>query len=221
MRLLYVVASLFCLAAALPSPINGTSQVVDGVVPRTEHVSRLKIIAHRGPRRRTVQRSVPLINADHGRDFLVPVTFGTQTLDLLLDTGSSQTWVFAQGFGCAPGFPCRHGTEFAMDTTFRKLANMYFDTRYADNTHVTGIAGYEKVVVAGVTVSNQIVGAVETVSPPSSLLPTSRFKSIRAAGMAMSLSRESLGLDIQATLAFIKTPIQAQYYRGASLTRLS
>jgi hypothetical protein len=62
------------------------------------------------------------------------------------------------------GWPCRHGPEFQVDGTFQTVASTTFYSNYADETFVTGIAGYETLTVAGVTVPKQIIGAVSTVS---------------------------------------------------------
>jgi len=164
MKVLCVLVLLWCLTAAYPSTGIRARPRRGGPFPRAASVSKLKAAGSSIYGSRLLPRSASLFNADYSRDFLVPVTVGTQTLDLLLDTGSSQTWVFADGFECASGWPCRHGPEFQVDGTFQTVASTTFYTNYADKTFVTGIAGYETLTVAGVTVPNQIIGVVSTVS---------------------------------------------------------
>jgi hypothetical protein len=65
---------------------------------------------------------------------------------------------------CAPGWPCLPGSEFEVDGTFQTIADANFNPSYADDNYVTGVPGYETIAVEGIAVSNQLVGAVLSVS---------------------------------------------------------
>lgn len=104
-----------------------------------------------------------------GQVFLAPITFGTQTFNAILDTGSSDTWLAVSGFQCfsaVTGAPqseadCLFGPTYNISKTFKQIPNENFNVTYADQEVVTGIEGTEEITLAGITVKNQQVGVVD------------------------------------------------------------
>ncbi|KAL8869844.1 MAG: hypothetical protein Q9174_003965 [Haloplaca sp. 1 TL-2023] len=96
------------------------------------------------------------------------VTFGTQTFQAVVDTGSSDTWLVQSGFHCAtvqtrdPVEPaeCKFGPTYTTSSTFDVIEDQNFNIGYGDGEIATGIVGYEDVTLAGITVSRQEVAIV-------------------------------------------------------------
>ncbi|KAL8670808.1 MAG: hypothetical protein Q9168_004669 [Polycauliona sp. 1 TL-2023] len=98
------------------------------------------------------------------------ITFGKQTFEAIVDTGSSDTWLVESGFRCtqgsaqipAPLSECAFGppVTVASSPTFKQIQGQSFEIAYADGTFVTGIVGTEDVTLGGITVKNQEVGIV-------------------------------------------------------------
>jgi hypothetical protein len=96
-------------------------------------------------------------------DYLANVTFGSQTFELNIDTGSSDTWVAGHGFQCLTD-SCEFGPQYQGPGTFDPIDNLYLNITYGDATNVIGPMGYENVTVAGITVPNQIVTIGTTIA---------------------------------------------------------
>lgn len=110
-----------------------------------------------------------------GSTFLAPITIGTQTFNVVVDTGSSDTWVARSDFTCvdvADGAPqpqsqCAFGGTYdvskepkasnAAGSRFKKLANVNFNVTYGDGEYLTGVFGDIDVTLAGIKVPNQQV----------------------------------------------------------------
>ncbi|KAL8804350.1 MAG: hypothetical protein Q9182_002632 [Xanthomendoza sp. 2 TL-2023] len=105
--------------------------------------------------------------------YVTNITFGTQTFQAVVDTGSSDTWAVQTGFQCTQGRQtptsseiivpeekCRFGTPLTSSATFQQIPNQSFKVGYSDGEQVTGIVGTEDVTLAGITVKSQEVGIV-------------------------------------------------------------
>ncbi|KAL8682595.1 MAG: hypothetical protein Q9186_001368 [Xanthomendoza sp. 1 TL-2023] len=105
--------------------------------------------------------------------YLANITFGTQTIQAVVDTGSSDTWAVQTGFQCTQGrqsptsseiivpeASCGFGTLVTTSPTFRQIPNQSFKVEYGDGEQLTGILGTEDVTLAGITVKSQEVGIV-------------------------------------------------------------
>ncbi|KAL8733212.1 MAG: hypothetical protein Q9166_002229 [cf. Caloplaca sp. 2 TL-2023] len=98
------------------------------------------------------------------------ITFGTQTFEAIVDTGSSDTWAVQSGFQCVQGrrpaeitvpeAECEFGHLITTSPTFKQIPGQNFKVGYADGEELTGIVGTEDVTLAGITVKNQEVGIV-------------------------------------------------------------
>ena len=117
---------------------------------------------------RLLYGQAPLIFGDGGWDFLTGISFGTQTFDVVVDTGSSDTWLVSSGFTClsqvanvtVPEADCLFGPLYTIDNSFTQILDENFHIRYADGEYLDGILGYDSVKLAGITVSHQEVGVV-------------------------------------------------------------
>ncbi|KAK7707101.1 hypothetical protein SLS64_007310 [Diaporthe eres] len=111
-----------------------------------------------------------ITDLDHGLQYGVNVTFGTQELNLVLDTGSSDTWAFSTATKCveATGYGgedaggggdfCVFGPPFQGDFPMTAFENMHFSTEYWGNRTVNGTLDQMNMTVGGLRVTNQIVG---------------------------------------------------------------
>ncbi|KAL8716451.1 MAG: hypothetical protein Q9220_000358 [cf. Caloplaca sp. 1 TL-2023] len=96
------------------------------------------------------------------------ITFGPQTFEAIVDTGSSDTWLVQTGFQCVdvqslityPEAECAFGPTYTPSSTFSQIPGENFQIKYGDGESLTGILGTEDVTLAGITVRNQEVGIV-------------------------------------------------------------
>ncbi|KAL8665996.1 MAG: hypothetical protein Q9202_001733 [Teloschistes flavicans] len=100
--------------------------------------------------------------------YFANITFGTETLQAVVDTGSSDTWLVETGFECAnvqtripvPEEQCRFGALYSTSPTFKQIPGENFNILYGDGEKLTGIVGTEDVTLAGLTVKNQEVALI-------------------------------------------------------------
>ncbi|KAJ7478970.1 acid protease [Mycena latifolia] len=112
--------------------------------------------------------TVSLTGANFDHEYITDVTFGGQTFKLIVDTGSSDTWVIQQGFSCLDpdtGNPqreqsCKLGPGFrpAKSTTFQKFPKVTFAISYGDGNFVYGPAGFDTVSIGDLSVRKQEIG---------------------------------------------------------------
>jgi aspergillopepsin I len=129
---------------------------VKGYNPRSAAYLSKKVAA-------TNQNST-LLSLDIGEEFATNVTFGTETFEALVDTGSSDTWLAESGFQCVnitnsapiPEENCQFGPTYNVTDTFKQIANENFNITYGDGEFLTGIFGTEQVTVANIVVDQQV-----------------------------------------------------------------
>ncbi|EED14968.1 aspartic-type endopeptidase, putative [Talaromyces stipitatus ATCC 10500] len=109
--------------------------------------------------------STGLTSLEEGQEFAVPITIGTQNFEVILDTGSSDTWVVEKGFECvdvstkkqeAESY-CGFGTPYTLEKTFKTVKNEQFSIGYGDGEFLQGPVGTETVTLAGIAVKGQII----------------------------------------------------------------
>lgn len=98
-----------------------------------------------------------------GSEYLVDITFGGQDVTVILDTGSSDTWLIQSGFQCTDSSgnsvdesQCQFGPVYNGGFT-SQISDENFKISYGDGEFVTGNMGYQDVTIAGITVPNQEV----------------------------------------------------------------
>ncbi|KAB8342704.1 hypothetical protein FH972_022304 [Carpinus fangiana] len=107
--------------------------------------------------------SVPAIPQPYHSEYLSRVTIGGQSLDLNLDTGSSDFWVFSSFLS-----PTVVGNHTAYNpnksSTFAPMPNQNWAIRYGDGSGATGIVGSDTVDIGGATVTSQAIEMATAVS---------------------------------------------------------
>ena len=147
------------------------------VSPHVLSLSKRKSLSFRGHNLRssiarkeaTGTHIASLEPAGLGWTYFANITFGDQTFLARVDTGSSDTWVIADGFQCIgdnytqiSSTDCKFGPTYKISPTFTQLPNETFSASYVDGESILGIVGTEDVTLAGITVHKQEVGVVTT-----------------------------------------------------------
>lgn len=104
-----------------------------------------------------------------GRIYLASVTFGGTPYTVVVDTGSSDTWLAKTGFECVspttgtsvPEAQCAFGPLYTPSPTLIEIPGLEFNISYADNETLSGTLGYELATIAGLSIQ-QMVGIVDT-----------------------------------------------------------
>ncbi|KAJ7865336.1 acid protease [Mycena olivaceomarginata] len=112
--------------------------------------------------------TVAVDGSDFDDEYLTNVTIGGQHFSLIIDTGSSDTWVAQKGFNCfdLDGNPvsadtCAFGTpglDTAASKTFQPFPNVSFNITYGDGEFLSGPVGFDTVSIGGLSVSHQEIG---------------------------------------------------------------
>ncbi|KAG0652392.1 putative aspartic-type endopeptidase [Hyphodiscus hymeniophilus] len=108
--------------------------------------------------------STTLVSLFIGEEFATTVTFGTETFEAIVDTGSSDTWLVESGFKCVdittsaplPESACDFGPTYNVTHTFKQIPNENFNITYGDGEFLTGIVGTEEVTLAGIKVKQEV-----------------------------------------------------------------
>ncbi|KAJ7500008.1 acid protease [Mycena latifolia] len=118
--------------------------------------------------------NVTLMGANYDFEYLINVAVGNQAFALIIDTGSSDTWLAEKGFACfnlsghpEPVATCGFGSQ-GFDSKLSKSFQSYPDTTFAiaygDGEYLSGVAAFETVNVGGLTVTHQELGIVSRAS---------------------------------------------------------
>jgi hypothetical protein len=107
----------------------------------------------------------PLVSALGGDEYLTEITFGDATVQVVLDTGSSDTWLVQKGFQCVDSNGKKQGqSACAFGPTFNGTIDVIpdenFNITYGDGEFITGNMGYADVTIAGLTVEDQEVSSL-------------------------------------------------------------
>lgn len=111
-----------------------------------------------------------LAGSDGDEEYLVNVTIGGQDFSLIIDTGSSDTWVAEKGFKCysltdkpKKEKHCAFGSsgyDASSSSTYSSYPEHNFNISYGDGEFLTGTVGFETITVGGLTVNAQEFGLV-------------------------------------------------------------
>ncbi|KIW56854.1 hypothetical protein PV05_05474 [Exophiala xenobiotica] len=114
-----------------------------------------------------------LLSTTFGTIFDVNVTIGGQTIALLVDTGSSDTYVMRTGYQCfdknngteLPQSACLYGNAtYTPSPTYSEIPNEIFGVQYGDGI-ASGVLADEDVTLAGITVKNATIGVANRSTP--------------------------------------------------------
>ncbi|KAI1408187.1 acid protease [Hypoxylon sp. FL1857] len=102
----------------------------------------------------------------YAAEYAVQAVFNGVTMNLVVDSGSADTWVRGSNFSCKRGHGlnntvpeeyCALGPSFAGNFTGKPIPGQHFAIRYGDGENVQGLLGYMDVEFADVTVLDQEV----------------------------------------------------------------
>ncbi|KZP11138.1 acid protease [Athelia psychrophila] len=134
--------------------------------------SKAKQAALQTLRRRSSNYTTAIL-AGSGKDqeYLTDITVGGQKFKVIVDTGSSDTWLAEKGFKCynLTSYPesqstCAFGPLYdpKSSKTYTLAPNKNFNISYGDGEFLTGTAAFETVTVGGLTVTKQEIGVVNS-----------------------------------------------------------
>lgn len=99
-----------------------------------------------------------------GMVYTTTIKFGDQEFNVVIDTGSSDTWLVENNFTCkhSPNqADCDFGPTYTRSSTFTPINDQNFAISYADERYLNGVFGNEKVTLAGITVNGAQVALVD------------------------------------------------------------
>jgi hypothetical protein len=110
--------------------------------------------------------------------FMTTVKIGDQDFAMVIDVGSSDTWVAMKGFKCAErtgisatfldwllGKPkCLFGRTYEKTTNFSQVPDQHFSTAYADGEYARGLMGKETLTLSNLTIADQPMGFAQLAS---------------------------------------------------------
>jgi hypothetical protein len=108
--------------------------------------------------------SAPLFPEGGGVEYLMDIQFNQADVKVIVDTGSSDTWLIEKGFRCvnisnipqdesACGFGATYPTSFGQN----QIKNTNLNISYGDGEFVAGDFGTADITIAGITVPGQTV----------------------------------------------------------------
>ncbi|KAJ9615609.1 hypothetical protein H2200_001684 [Cladophialophora chaetospira] len=136
-------------------------------------VSASRFPQHLALNRRSQSATLPLVSTSLGTVFDVNVTFGNQTIPLLVDTGSSDTYVMAAGYHCydnsngteLPQADCLYGdATYTKTATYSEIPGEIFGVQYGDGI-ASGVMANEDVSIGGITVRGAKIGVANASTP--------------------------------------------------------
>lgn len=122
-----------------------------------------------GNRKTTTSGSGELVSLFEGEEYATSITFGTQSFDVIVDTGSSDTWVVKEGFECidldtgdkTTESDCDFGTTYTVDSTLSVISGEEFEIEYGDGEYLYGYMATETVTLADITVDQEVAVVTE------------------------------------------------------------
>ncbi|KAK6508861.1 Type I transmembrane sorting receptor [Arthrobotrys musiformis] len=137
---------------------------VEKDLPTGQHL-KSDLVMHKEVAKRYADSSTTATSQSGDVEYTIPVKIGTpaQTLNLNLDTGSSDLWVFStsQPTSQLSGHNVYNPSK---SSTWNKLAKFSWSISYADGSGASGDVGTDKVTIGSSTVNTQIVEIAKTVS---------------------------------------------------------
>lgn len=145
----------------------------DGVYSRLQVISPSNFSNSYSPPRVLIaphqSGNAPITGVEGGLVFLAPIKAGNQSFEVVIDTGSSDTWFVEGNFTCLdpttsmdiPQDQCEFGPSYSLSSTAHVIADRNFNISYADGEFLNGAMLYENITLAGITVSQQEIGLVD------------------------------------------------------------
>ncbi|OGE54264.1 hypothetical protein PENARI_c006G05815 [Penicillium arizonense] len=117
--------------------------------------------------------TIPLVSTEFGAVFDAPVKIGNQTFQLLVDTGSSDTYVMKFGYTCInatdnleiPRGDCLYSNKtYHKSSTYKRIPNQIFGIQYGAGL-ASGIMALEDVSIGDVTTKCQKIAIADHSNP--------------------------------------------------------
>lgn len=117
--------------------------------------------------------TVSLVSTEFGTVFDAPVKIGSRTFQLLVDTGSSDTYVMKSGYTCINGTDnlqiiqggCRYSNEtYHNSSTYKRIPNQMFGIQYGAGL-ASGIMALEDVSIGNITTKGQKIAIADRSNP--------------------------------------------------------
>ena len=109
----------------------------------------------------------PLYSTLNGNQFLTDIQVNGVNFLVVVDTGSSDTWIVERGFQCLYSeanaqleSQCGFGPMWTPDKILMQAPSEHFRIRYADQSFAEGVTSFASVTLANITVHNQEIGMV-------------------------------------------------------------
>ncbi|TGO56693.1 hypothetical protein BOTNAR_0217g00090 [Botryotinia narcissicola] len=112
----------------------------------------------------------PVHPLQKGHDWYTILEVEGQTHPVVIDTGSSDTWIVKPNFTCLDydtGAPtsqsaCLFGPGYAPSSGFKPIPNQHFNTTYASGENLKGTFGFVDVTLGGISSVNTQIATVDT-----------------------------------------------------------
>ncbi|KIM83061.1 hypothetical protein PILCRDRAFT_819851 [Piloderma croceum F 1598] len=155
-------------SAALATEVLPAAQFF---VPLTEKVPRQTYKKKLLEALRTgLSTTAVLAGSANDNQYLTNVTVGGENFTVIVDTGSSDTWVAQKGFECfnLTSFPekqsyCAFGSsgfDESKSKTFASYPDKNFNITYGDGEFLNGPVGFDTVIIGDMAVNKQEIGLV-------------------------------------------------------------
>ncbi|KAJ7715822.1 acid protease [Mycena metata] len=151
-------------------PIAAFTLPFTGKIPRRE-VKKTALAALRKSKKIS-NDTLRLDGASFESEYLVNITVGGKPFQVILDSGSSDLWVAHSNFTCldvnntvVPPATCDFGAaqfDPSQSPTFQPFPNVTFLVRYGSGEFLSGPAGFDTVVVGGLSVKQQEIGVPDS-----------------------------------------------------------
>ncbi|KAJ5175667.1 uncharacterized protein N7482_001544 [Penicillium canariense] len=109
--------------------------------------------------------SSQLISLETGEEFATEIDIAGQKFQVIVDTGSSDTWVVGSGFECVSvsnssdvvsESDCAFGSTYTPSSSFTQISGEFFSITYGDGEFLNGIMGTDQITLAGVEVTQEM-----------------------------------------------------------------
>lgn len=109
--------------------------------------------------------STQLQSLEIGEEFATEIDISGQKFQVIVDTGSSDTWVVEKGFECVSvsngsdvvaESVCAFGPTYTSGSSFKQIPNEFFNITYGDGEFLNGVMGTNQITLAGIEVTQEI-----------------------------------------------------------------